>query len=63
MLQFIPDQYKTQALCEKAVDAYPLALYCVPDWFLTPKVLMELESAIVDNTVLDNTGLDKLSVA
>ena len=31
MLQFISHQYKTQVLCEKAVDAYPLALCCIPD--------------------------------
>ena len=31
MLQFIPNHYKTQSMCKKAVDYYSLALEYVND--------------------------------
>ena len=32
-LAFIPECYKTQKMCNKAVDAYPSPIKCVTDWF------------------------------
>ena len=43
-------------MCEKAVDRYPFALEWVPDWFVTPKMLKDL-----DNNDLDNVEFDKLT--
>ena len=31
----VPDRYKTQEMCDKAVDDNPNALYFVPDWYKT----------------------------
>ena len=33
MLKYCPDKYKTQEICDKAVDSSLLELNFVPDWF------------------------------
>ena len=40
-------------MCEKAVDRYPFALEWVPDWFVTPKILKDLDSNDLDNIEFD----------
>ena len=45
-IRHIPDQYKTQSLCDKAVDDYLAALKLVPDWFVTSKMIKELFTAL-----------------
>ena len=34
-LVYIPDHFKTQEICDKAVNDYPSSLQFVPDWFIT----------------------------
>ena len=38
----VPDQYKTQQICDKAVDDCLAALKFVPDWFATSKIIKKL---------------------
>ena len=38
-MQFVPDQDKTQEMCDKATDACLPALKFVPNWFVTNKML------------------------
>ena len=45
-IRHIPDQYKTQSLCDKAVDDYLAALKLVPDWFVTSKMIKEFFTAL-----------------
>ena len=46
MLKFCPDKYKTQEMCDEAVDSCLLALKFVPDWFVMNKVVEKLHSAL-----------------
>ena len=38
-IRYIPDQYKTQQMCDKAVDDCLAALKFVLDWFVTSKMI------------------------
>ena len=38
-IRYVPDQYKTQQICDKAVDDCLAALKFVPDWFVTSKMV------------------------
>ena len=38
MLELIPDQYKTQEMCNEAVEKNPWVLELVPDQFVTQKM-------------------------
>ena len=38
-LGYVPDQYKTQQMCDKAVDDCLAALKFVPYWFVTSKMI------------------------
>ena len=38
-IRYVPDQYKTQQMCDKAVDDCLAALKFVPDWFVTSKMV------------------------
>ena len=38
MLKYCHDRYKTQEMCDKAVDAYLPSPKFRPDWFVTNKV-------------------------
>lgn len=35
-LVFNPDRHKIQQMLENSVDAHPLLLKYIPDWFVTP---------------------------
>ena len=35
VLEFVPDQYKVQEMCNKALKKGPCFLIHVPDWFVT----------------------------
>ena len=39
VLEYIPDQYKTQEMCNKAVFEIPWALKYVPDYFVTKEMM------------------------
>ena len=49
MLIYCPDRYKTQKMCDKAVDDCLAAVKFIPDWFVTSKMLKKF-----DNTSLAN---------
>ena len=35
MLKYYFDRYKTQEMCDKAVDVFLTTLKFIPDWFVT----------------------------
>ena len=41
-LIYIPDQYKTQQMCDKAADDFLPTLNFVPDWFVTSRMIKKL---------------------
>ena len=41
-LRYVPDQYKTQQLCDEAVDDFLPTLNSVPDWLVTSKMVKKL---------------------
>ena len=41
MLEYVPDQYKTQEMCDKVVKENPWMLEHVPDQFVTQKMCNE----------------------
>ena len=38
-IRYVSDQYKTQQMCDKAVDDFLTALKFVPDWFVTNVII------------------------
>ena len=42
MLKYCLDRYKTQEICDEAVDSYLAALKFVPDWFVTREMIKNL---------------------
>ena len=42
----IPDKYKTQRICDEAVDDYLAALKIIPDWLVTSKMIKKLFNAL-----------------
>ena len=60
MLKYSLDRYKTQELCDKAVDAFLPALKFVPDCFVTNKMLEKLDVAVFcnDDIVFVNVDYD-----
>ena len=38
-IRYVPGQYKTQQMCDKAVDDCLATLKLVPDWFVTSKMI------------------------
>ena len=42
----VPDQYKTQEMCNKIVDDFLAALKFVSDWFVTSKMIKNLLTAL-----------------
>ena len=49
MLKYCLDIYKTQEVCEKAVDACRPLLKFVPGWFITKKMLKNLDNVVSFN--------------
>ena len=54
VLKHCHDKYKTEEMCDKAIDLCIPALKFVPAWFVTSKTIENLESAVFcnDYTVL-----------
>ena len=50
MLKYCPGKYKTQEMCDKAVDFYLITLMFVLDWFVTNKMLEKLYNSIFCNS-------------
>ena len=38
LIVYCPDKYKTERMCDKAVDSLA-ALKLIPDWFVTSKII------------------------
>ena len=38
-IRYVPDQYKPQQMCDKAVYVCLATLKFVPDWFVTRKII------------------------
>ena len=57
-LSYVPDQYKTEQMFDKAVDNCLAALEFVPDWFLTSKMIEKLFTALYadENILYFNEG-------
>ena len=52
---FVPDKYKTEEMCKRAVQNELRGLGFVPDRFVTFKTLKDLDKdEDLDNDVLDN---------
>ena len=49
MLKYCLDRHKTQEICDKAVDACLPTLKCVPDCFVTNKMLAKLDNVAFSN--------------
>ena len=50
---YYPDKYKTQRMCDKAVDDSLAALKFVPGWFVTTKMIKKLFAALyADQNIL-----------
>ena len=56
MLVYFLDKYKTQIMCDKAVDDCLSALKLIPDWLLTSKMIKKLLTALYadDDTLYFN---------
>ena len=49
----IPDQYKTQKMCDRATDDLLAILKLIPDWFVTSKMIKKTFTALyADENVL-----------
>ena len=52
-IRYVPDQYKTQKMCDKAVDDCLATLKFAPDWFITSKMIKILFTALsADENIL-----------
>ena len=50
---YCPHKYKTQRMCDKAVDDFLAAVKLIPDWFATSKMNKELYTAVcADGNIL-----------
>ena len=52
MPKYCLDRQKTQEMCRKAVDAFSPTLKCVPDWFLTRKMIKELDDVFSNDDII-----------
>ena len=43
----VPDQFKTQEMCNRAVQSKPQVLEYVPDWFVTPQEMEEFDDELI----------------
>ena len=46
MLKYCVDRYKTQEMCDKAVDTCVQTLTFVPDWFVMSKIIDKLDNVV-----------------
>ena len=42
LLGYVPDQYKTEEMCYRAVERYLSSLQFVPDWFGTQQEQLKI---------------------
>ena len=60
---YCPDKYKTQKLCEKAVDDCLAASKFILDWFVTSKMFKKLDHVLRanDDILFNNKVFDKVT--
>ena len=52
-IKYVPDQYKTEQMCDRGVDDCLAALKLFPDWFVTRKMIKKLFTALyADENIL-----------
>ena len=52
-IRYVPDEYKTHQMCDKAADSCLAALKFLSDWFVGSKMIKKLFTALyVDENVL-----------
>ena len=53
-IRYVPDQYKTRQMRDKAVDDCLAELKFVPDWFVTSEIIKKIFTALYpDENILD----------
>ena len=53
VLEFVPDCYKTQEMCKKAVNIFYAFLPALHEWFVTSKMIKTFHNALfTDNDIL-----------
>ena len=45
-LRYVPDQYKTQQMCDQAANDFLASLKIVPEWFVISKMIKILFTAL-----------------
>ena len=60
MLKYCLDRCKTQKICDKAVNSYLLTLQFVSNWFLTNRMIEQIDNALFcnDNIIFGDIGTD-----
>ena len=63
MIVNCPDKYKTQRICDEAVDDCLAALKFILDWFVTSKMVKKVDNALHanDDILFFNEDLDKVT--
>ena len=49
LIVYYPDKYKTQIMCDKAVDDSPVTFKLTPDWFVISKMIKKFFTALYAN--------------
>ena len=49
LIVYCPDIYKTQKMCNEAVDDFLATLKLIPDWFFTSKMIKKLFTAMYED--------------
>ena len=62
-LVYCLDKYKTQKMCDEAVDDCLAALKIIPDWFVTSTIFNKLDNALHanDDTLFYDEDFDKVT--
>ena len=53
ILFYCPDRYRTQRVCDEAVDDCQAVLKFIPDWFAASKMLEKLNNDLHDSFLLN----------
>ena len=63
-IRHVPDQCKTQQMCDEAVDDCLAALKFVPDGFVTRKMFEKFDNALQDNDdiLFNNKDFKKVTI-
>ena len=59
MLDNVPDHFKTQEMCEKAVELDHLSLIYAPDWFVTQQKIGPRDEYCNNEIIKSHSGYQK----